>query len=231
MLRKKRRDRPSGLSVSTQDRAKALSLLAGVRLYVILASHLCKRPILETARLALEGGADMLQLREKEMSDGDFLRLAMELKELTAKMGRLLIVNDRPHIALESGADGLHLGQGDMPIGGARKLLGSDFIIGLSAHSLEQARLAHKEGADYIGVGPIFPTQTKPKERPIGTEILRHVRDLPIPCFAIGGINLENLAEVIGAGVGRVAVCSAVIGQEDILNTMRQFIQSLKPDG
>ena len=207
---------------------KALSPLKQARLYVILTSHLCKRPILETARLALEGGADMLQLREKDMLDADFLRLALELRELTARMGRLFIVNDHPHIALESGADGVHLGQGDMPIGEARKLLGKDFIIGLSTHSLEQAELAYKQGADYIGIGPIFPTQTKPKERPIGTEILRHVRDLPIPCFAIGGITLTNLSEVTGAGVGRVAVCSAVISQDDALNATRLLSQALR---
>ncbi|MFN3467718.1 MAG: thiamine phosphate synthase, partial [Candidatus Brocadiales bacterium] len=189
---------------------KALDRLKRARLYVILTSHLCKKSILETARLALEGGADILQLREKDMSDGDFLRLALRLKELTAKMGRLFIVNDSPHIALDSGADGVHLGQEDMSIGEARKLLGKDFIIGLSAHSLEQARQAHQEGADYLGIGPIFSTQTKPEGHPIGTEILHGVRDLSIPCFAIGGITLTNLGEIIGAGVGRVAVCSAI---------------------
>src|SRR3990172_862014 len=91
---------------------KALARLKQARLYVILTSHLCKRPILETARLALEGGADMLQLREKDVPDVDFLRLALELRKLTAKMRRLFIINNRPHIALESGADGVHLGQG-----------------------------------------------------------------------------------------------------------------------
>ncbi|MDI6760694.1 MAG: thiamine phosphate synthase [Candidatus Brocadiaceae bacterium] len=196
-------------------------------MYVILTSRLCKRPVLETARLALEGGADMLQLREKEMPDRDFLGLALELRKLTAKMGRLFIVNDRPHIALESGADGLHLGQGDMPISVARKLLGKDFIIGLSTHSLEQAELAYKQGVDYIGIGPIFPTQTKEEGKPIGTEILRCLRDFPIPCFAIGGINPANLVEVTKAGAGRIAVCSAVIGREDVLDATRQFVQSL----
>lgn len=218
-------DRPSGLS--TSDRTKALSLLVGARLYVILTSHLCKRPILETARLVLEGGADILQLREKDMPDGDFLRLALELKELTTKKGKLFIVNDRPHIALESRADGVHLGQGDMPINEARKILGNDIIIGLSAHSLEQARLAHKEGADYLGIGPIFSTQTKPEEQPIGTEILHRVRRLPIPCFAIGGINLENVEEVVRGGQGRIAVCSAVISQDDVLNMTRKFSRQL----
>ena len=207
---------------------KALARLKQARLYVILTSHLCKRPILETARLALEGGADMLQLREKDMPDEDFLRLSVELREITTKKGRLFIVNDRPHVALESGADGVHLGQGDMSIGEARKLLGKDFIIGLSTHSLEQAELAYKQGADYIGIGPIFSTQTKPKERPIGTEILHHVRDIPIPCFAIGGISLTNLAEVTKAGASRIAVCSAVVGQEDVLDATRLFVQSLR---
>ncbi|HHT9132047.1 MAG TPA: thiamine phosphate synthase [Candidatus Tripitaka californicus] len=207
---------------------KALDRLGRARLYVILTSHLCKRPILETARLALKGGADMLQLREKDMPDADFLRLALELRELTARMGRLFIVNDRHHIALESGADGVHLGQGDMPISEARKLLGKDFIIGLSTHSLEQVEMAYKQGADYIGIGPISPTQTKPKERPVGTEILYKMKDLPIPCFVVGGITLTNLSEVTGAGVGRVAVCSAVISQDDVLNTTRLLSQALR---
>ena len=206
---------------------KALDRLGRARLYVILTSHLCKRPILETARLALEGGADMLQLREKDMPDEDFLRLSVELREITARMGRLFIVNDRPHIALESGADGVHLGQGDMPIGEARKLLGKDFIVGLSTHSLEQAELAYKQGADCIGIGPIFPTQTKEEGKPIGTEVLRRLRDFPIPHFAIGGINPANLVEVTKAGAGRIAVCSAVIGQEDVLDATRLFVQSL----
>ena len=234
---KKRRDRPSGLSaLDSKDRALALSLVEGARLYVILTSHLCKRPVIETARLALRGGADILQLREKDMPDEDFLRLALELRELTARMGGLFIVNDRPHIALESGADGVHLGQEDMSIGEARGLLGRDFIIGLSCHSLEQARQAHQEGADYIGIGPIFPTQTKvasasgglPSEQPIGAEILYHLRNFPIPYFAIGGINLTNLAEVTRVGAGRVAVCSAVISQDDVLNATLQLSQSLR---
>ncbi|HHT9154570.1 MAG TPA: thiamine phosphate synthase, partial [Candidatus Tripitaka sp. YC43] len=101
-------------------------------------------------------------------------------------------------------------------------------IIGLSTHSLEQAELAYKQGADYIGIGPIFPTQTKTIEQPIGTEVLRHFRDFPVPCFAIGGINPANLAEVTKAGAGRIAVCSAVIGQEDVLDATRQFVQSLR---
>ena len=207
---------------------KALDRLGQARLYVILTSHLCKRPILETARLALEGGADILQLREKDVPAAGFLMLALALRGLPARMGRLFIVNDRPHSALESGADGVHLGQGDMPIGEARKLLGKDFIIGLSTHSLEQAELACKQGADYIGIGPIFSTQTKTIEQPIGTEVLRHFRDFPIPYFAIGGINPTNLAEVTKAGARRVAVCSAVIGQEDILDATHQFVQSLR---
>jgi thiamine-phosphate pyrophosphorylase len=206
-----------------KDKAKALSLLAEARLYVILTSHLSKRPVLETAQLALEGGADILQLREKDMPDGEFLRLALELRELTTRMGRLFIVNDRPYIALESGADGVHLGQGDMSISEARDLLGANFLIGLSAHSLEQARQAHLQGADYIGIGPIFPTQTKDAGQPIGTEVLRSLNNFPIPYFAIGGINLTNLAEVTKAGAGRVAVCSAVISQEDVLNVARKF--------
>lgn len=237
-LRQTRLGGPSGLSVSgpPQDKAKALSLLARLRrarLYVILTSHLCKRPILETARLALEGGADILQLREKGTTDRDFLRLVLELRKLTARMGRLLVINDYPHIALESGADGVHLGQGDMPIREARALLGKDAIIGISAHNIEQARQAQAEGADYIGIGPIFPTQTKgggatPTEQSIGTEILKQVNNLPIPCFAIGGINLTNLAEVIGAGASRVAVCSAIISQDDVLEATRLFSQSLR---
>lgn len=210
---------------------KAPATLKQARLYVILTSHLCKRPILETARLALEGGADMLQLREKDVPDADFLRLALELRGLTSRMGRLFIVNDRPHVALESGADGVHLGQGDMPISKARKLLGKDFIIGLSTHSLEQAELAYKQGADYIGIGPIFPTQTKEEGNPIGTEVLRRLRDFPVPCFAIGGINPTNLAEVTKAGASRIAVCSAVIGKDDVLNATHQFVQSLMGSG
>ncbi len=216
-------NRPSGLfSLKTpQNKALALSVLARARLYVILTSHLCKRPVMETARLALEGGADIIQLREKEMPDKDFLQLAIKLRELTTRMGRLFIVNDRPRIACESGADGLHLGQEDTPIAEASALVGKDMLIGLSTHNLEQARLAFKQGANYLGIGPIFPTSTKPiktDESPIGTEILRLLKNFPIPYFAIGGINLANLDKIIVADTARVAACSAVINQEDVLN-------------
>jgi thiamine-phosphate pyrophosphorylase len=206
---------------------KALDRLRQARLYVILTSRLCKGPILETARLALEGGADIIQLREKDMPNGEMLRLARELRELTSKMGRLFIVNDRPRIALESGADGLHLGQGDVPVGEARKLLGKDFIIGLSTHSLVQAERACREGADYIGIGPIFLTDTKDAGSPLGTGSLTPLRGLSIPYFAIGGINLANLGEVVKAGAERVAVCSAIISQDDVLGVTRRFNQSL----
>ncbi|HHT9118833.1 MAG TPA: thiamine phosphate synthase [Candidatus Hypogeohydataceae bacterium YC38] len=221
------------------------------RLYVLLTQEFCKRPLLEVARLVIAGGADALQLREKGLQtpgngmsairlrrsrfahpfgepEEGLLQLALELRKITRESNTLFIVNDSPHIALEVQADGLHLGQEDVPIKEARRLLGRDRLIGVSVHSIDQARKAQEEGADYLGVGPVFPTQTKALAGAVGLELLRQVsQEIQIPYFAIGGINNTNLEQVLSTGTRRVAICSAIIAQEDILASTQSFTKRL----
>lgn len=189
---------------------------ADARLYVLLGSDCCRTSVKDVARCAVAGGADVLQLREKTIPDGQLLALAAELRELTDETGKLLIINDRADVAALVGADGLHLGQGDLPIADARRLLRPGAIVGRSTHSIEQARAAVNEGADYISVGPIYDTITKDAGKPVGLELLRQVRaEVAMPIVAIGGINPQRAANVLDAGASCIAVCSAVCGADD----------------
>lgn len=189
---------------------------AGARLYVLVGSHCCRPSLLETARAAIAGGADILQLRDKDVPDAALLAMAAELRELTDETGRMLIINDRPDVAAIVGADGVHLGHRDLPIAESRRLLRPNAIVGRSTHNLEQARAAVNEGADYVAVGPIFQTETKDAGPPVGTELLRQVAgEISLPVVAIGGISVENAAQVVAAGASCLAVSSAVCGAKD----------------
>src|SRR3989304_9632835 len=166
----------------------------------------------------------MNQQREKKMSDSEFLALAKEFRRITSQSKTLFIVNDRTGIAKKVDADGLHIGQSDLTIHSARKIIGYDRILGVSTHTIVQARKAQLEGADYISVGPLFPTITKDYEPPVGLDYLKEVkRNITIPFVAIGAINHENLNEILLAGGLRVAICSAIICSNDILQTTRYF--------
>jgi thiamine-phosphate pyrophosphorylase len=189
---------------------------ADVGLYVLVASDLCRTSLRETARAAVAGGADALQLREKGVTDAVLLAMAAELRELTDETGRILIVNDRPDVAAMVGADGVHLGQEDLPVAETRRLLRPGGIVGRSVHSVRQAKAAVNEGADYVAVGPIFATDTKDAGPPVGTELLRQVvGEVPLPVVAIGGITADNAAAVIEAGAHCLAVSSAVCEADD----------------
>ncbi len=202
----------------------SLKNFSDVRLYVIISSGLSKKPVLETLQEVIQGGADAVQLREKTMSDGEFLALAKEFRRITSQSKILFIVNDRAEIAKKVDADGLHIGQSDLTIHRARKIIGYDRILGVSTHTIVQARKAQLEGADYISVGPLFPTITKDYEPPVGLDYLKEVkREITIPFVAIGAINHENLNEILLAGGLRVAICSAIICSNDILHTTRSF--------
>ena len=193
-------------------------------MYVIISSGLAKKPVLETLQEVIQGGADAVQLREKTMSDGEFLALAKEFRRITSQSKILFIVNDRAGIAKKVDADGLHIGQSDLTIHCARKIIGYDRILGVSTHTIVQARKAQLEGADYISVGPLFPTITKDYEPPVGLGYLKEVkREITIPFVVIGAINRENLNEILLAGGLRVAICSAIICSNDILQTTRSF--------
>jgi thiamine-phosphate pyrophosphorylase len=171
------------------------------------------RSLVEVVREAVSGGVTCVQLREKSCSTCEFLREALALKALLQPLGLPLIINDRVDIALAVGADGVHLGQSDMPISHARRLLGSDCLIGISAESLEDAILAEQQGADYIGISPVFSTPTKTDTAPaLGLEGVRQIRQqVRIPLVGIGGINLTNARQIIEAGADGVAVVSAIM--------------------
>lgn len=182
------------------------------RLYVIVDRAAAgTRPLAQIADAAIRGGADVLQLRDKTASTKTLLAEAAALLQLTRAAGIPLIINDRADIAHAVGADGVHLGQEDIPVAEARRLLGPTRLIGTSTHSLEQARAAEAEGSDYIGVGPIFPTPTKPEYGSVGLELIRRVRaQVNVPTVCIGGIDAGNLAQVLEAGADRIAVVRAV---------------------
>lgn len=187
-----------------------------VRLYVLLTEALCKRPILETAKLVLEGGADAIQLREKDKADGELLGLAKEVRALCHAHEALFFMNDRVDLAVLARADGVHLGQEDLPVGLARRIAGPKMIVGKSTHSLDELKAALAEGTDYIAVGAIFASPTKPQVACGGLELLHQAAAIcDRPILAIGGIGADNAREVVAAGARGVAVCQAVIGQDD----------------
>lgn len=201
-------------------------------LYVItIADMSAGRGHLDVARAALAGGADALQLRDKEAGGGELFRLAVEMRELVEESGTgcLFLVNDRVDVALASRADGVHLGQEDLPAGAARKLLGPGPVLGISAETVEQAVRAVEEGADYLGVGPVFSTPSKPDAgEPIGLEGLRSVRRaVDLPLVAVGGINEENLETVLEAGADGIAVISAVASARDMESAVRRLRRAI----
>ena len=188
-------------------------------LYVITDETLSKgRSNVEIARLAYEGGADVVQLRMKNATGDEMLRDALKIKEIADDMSRFFIVNDNVEVAKESEADGVHLGQSDMPLSEALDVLGHDRIVGISATTVEQAMDAQAGGAAYVGVGSIFSTATKPDaEQSIGLDaIFRIHQAVDIPIVAIGGINQGNIQSVIRAGADCAAVVSAVVAQDDV---------------
>ncbi len=210
----------------------AVSRFAHVRLYILITASLCKGDWLETARQAIAGGADCLQLREKDLESGELLRRARDLVALCRNHGVLCIINDRPDIALLSGADGVHVGQGDLPVLEVRKLLGNEKIVGVSTHILDQARQAVLDGASYIGVGPFFPSATKPRDFLAGPAYARAVSEqIKLPAVAIGGITPANVDEVLAAGLNAVAVSSAVISAPDVRSAAEALKRALVSRG
>lgn len=216
------------------ERRVALTLrpagrFAGVRLYVLITAALCAgRAWLAVAEAAIAGGADCLQLRQKDLDSGELLARACKLVELCRAHGVICIINDRPDIAVLCGADGVHVGQTDLPATEARKIVGRRGIVGVSTHSLEQARQAVLDGADYIGVGPVFPSSTKPREILPGLDFARAAAaTVPIPCIAIAGITQENVASVMETGVAGVAVSSAVISAVDVQAAAEQLKRAI----
>jgi thiamine-phosphate pyrophosphorylase len=195
------------------------------RLYVIADAEAAgTRPIEEVVSQAIEGGADVIQLRHKKAADEELLSLAQRLKPITQRAGVPLIVNDRVEVARRAKADGVHLGQGDGPLSEARLILGETCLIGRSTHSPAQALKAVREGFDYLGVGPVFKTPTKPTYAPVGLELVRFAaKNIPIPFVAIGGIDETNVEEVRSAGAKAVAVVRAVMGSKNPKEAAREI--------
>jgi thiamine-phosphate pyrophosphorylase len=177
---------------------------------------------------SLKGGVQIVQLREKTASAREFIELGRKVKELCALYDAIFIINDRVDIAFMIGADGVHLGQDDIDINSARCLLGKDALIGVSTHSQEQATEAISSGADYIGVGPVFETPTKLGRKSVGLEYVKWASEnVNIPWFAIGGINKDNVSEVIKAGASRIAVVRAIINAENPADSANMFLETL----
>jgi len=199
-------------------------------LYVILDRSAAAGRDLETIlAAAIAGGCRMVQLREKEWPVSQLLPLAQELRQRARKAGVTFVVNDRLDLALAVEADGVHVGQDDLPAPVARPLLRSGMLLGVSSHSVKQARQAQADGADYVAVGSIYPTATKPGSQLVGLELLRQVRPLiRVPLVAIGGITPGNVGEVIRAGADGVAVISALCAAPDPAQAAREFLERIR---
>lgn len=222
--------------------ARSASRLYGVAdwgrmfdLYVVTDSSQSRgRTDAETAALAYEGGADAVQLRMKGAGGREMLEQARLIAALAAERERFFFVDDRVDIAMASGADGVHLGQSDMPVEDARRIMGDDAIIGVSVRTVEQAVAAVEGGADYLGVGAVFRTSTKPDAvQGIGLgPVFEISRAVDVPVVAIGGINRGNIQDVVRAGADSVAVSSAVVAQEDpaaAAHELRDLILKVRP--
>lgn len=183
----------------------------------------------ESVELAIDGGCTVIQLREKQCSSRDFYELALRVKGITAPRGVPLIINDRVDICLAAGADGVHVGQSDLPAGQVRRLLGPDRILGVSARTLEEALEAQESGADYLGVGAMYATSTKTDAQVVSMETLRAIRQaVEIPIVVIGGINRDTMEAFRGMGIDGLAVVSAVVAQKDIRAAARELVDRFR---
>jgi thiamine-phosphate pyrophosphorylase len=193
--------------------------LSRSRLYGILdLSYVETRDSGKMVEAMIAGGVDLIQLRAKDHACAQIAEIASDLHRITAARAVPLIINDHPEIARVVPAEGVHLGQDDVPIAEARKIAGANCMMGKSTHSVDQALRAFHEGADYIGFGPIFATPTKPDYPPIGLDEIQKVHEaVPIPIFCIGGIKLDNLPEVMKAGARRVVIVSGLLQAKDVV--------------
>ena len=194
-------------------------------LYAVTDRHwLNGRTLYEVVKESLDGGATFIQLREKNLDQEHFLEEAKELKKLCAEYKVPFVINDNVDIALEIDADGVHVGQSDMEAGDVRAKLGPDKIIGVSAQTVEQAILAEKRGADYLGVGAVFPTGSKDDAVEVSHDTLRDIcKAVNIPVIAIGGITVDNTPVLQGTGICGIAVISAIYAQENILDATKKL--------
>lgn len=199
-------------------------------LYAITDRHwLNGRSLYEVVKESLDGGVTFLQLREKQLDEDHFLEEAKKLQGLCSEYNVPFIINDNVEIALAINADGVHIGQSDMEMKEAREKLGPDKIIGVSAHTKEEALLAQAQGADYLGVGAVFPTSSKDDAESVSYETLKEICEVvSIPVVAIGGITKDNLHQLSGSGISGVSVISAIYAQPDIKEAARELKQCVQ---
>jgi thiamine-phosphate pyrophosphorylase len=204
--------------------------LAAARLYLVCDANAGGRDLPDLLRAAVAGGVEVVQLRDKQLTDEELTAVANAARALCERIGALLIVNDRPLVASEAGADGVHVGQDDMPVAQVRELVGPDMLIGLSTHAEAEIDAAHAEVdggtplVDYIGVGPVHETPTKPGRPAVGVELVRYAAThAAVPFFAIGGLDATNLGDVVAAGATRAVVLRAIAGAEDPEQAAREL--------
>jgi thiamine-phosphate pyrophosphorylase len=199
------------------DLARRLTAFARADLYVVITEAFCAgRTALEVLDRVLEAGVGIVQLREKDLEDRRLYELAVEFHRRTQAAGAVLVIDDRVDIALAAGADGVHLGQTDLPVAAAHRIA-PELIIGASTHSLTEALAAQKDGAGYVNIGPIYPTPTKPTAISLGVEAIGRIAShLQIPWSTMGGINQENISQVVAQGARHPAVMSAISGAPDV---------------
>ena len=200
-----------------------------LKLYLVTDSDILKdRNFYECIEEALKGGVTMLQLREKEASGKEFLEKAIKLRELTKKYNVKFIINDRVDIAMLCDADGVHVGQSDIPANEVRKLIGKDKIVGVSARTVEEALTAKENGADYLGVGAMFTTRTKLDAKSVSIEKLKEIKELiKLPVVAIGGLSLSNIDKLKECNVDGYAVVSAILGAENIKLECEKWVEKI----
>jgi thiamine-phosphate pyrophosphorylase len=204
------------------------ALLRDSRLYVLLGGCGDGVEFENLARTLVAAGVHIIQLRDKRAGDARLLERARLLREITRQTGTLFIMNDRPDLAMLADADGVHLGQDDAAVRDARRVLGAERIVGVSTHRLAEVRRAARDGADYIGCGPTFPSETKHFDRFVGLDFLRQVSgEARCPAFAIGGIDVDNLPLVLETGFRRIAVGAAVVAAADPAARVEQLLAML----
>lgn len=202
--------------------------LAAARLYVLLDGRTSLETFTSLVSSLIGAGVELVQLRDKRLTDRELIERARRLRKLTRGTKTLAIINDRPDIARLAGADGVHVGQEELSVKDVRTIVGPNALIGVSTHSIEQARAAVLDGANYIGVGPTFASTTKEFHSLAGLELIRTVAaEIRLPAFAIGGITLENVGDILAAGISRVAVSAAVAEASDPVAATREFLRRL----
>lgn len=212
------------------DKLSKSKLPEQLKLYAVTdRSWLGNQTLREQVELALKGGVTFVQLREKNLNYEDFLALAFEIKDLCHEYNVPFVINDNVQIAKECDADGVHIGQSDMELIEARKILGPGKIIGVSAQTVEQAIEAEKNGADYLGVGAVFPTNTKLDADYVPPELLKSIcESVKIPVVAIGGISLKNVNQLAGSGIAGISVISAIFAQKDIKKAAEELNETMR---